>query len=105
MLPYSFLSYDACYASCASKAKQKKKTEAERPKLCYHAKLHGKLPFCDGKAQGLEPRMAQAEALLSKAGESTPKILHTKLRLFVSRRKPSKAKEQLRRQDPHEVIA
>ena len=30
---------------CMLACKQRKNTEAERPKLCYHAKLHGKLPF------------------------------------------------------------
>ena len=40
--------------------KQKKNPKAERPKLCYHAKLHGKLPLFLWAKLRLEPRMAQA---------------------------------------------
>ena len=48
-----------------AKQKQKKNPKAKRPKLCYHAKLHGKFPFMLDKLKVLS-QMAQAEALLSK---------------------------------------
>ena len=56
-----------------SNAKQKKTQKLQRPKLCYHAKLHGKLPFEDDKL-GLEPKAssAMAQACTRQAGESFP---------------------------------
>ena len=53
----------------ASKAKQKKTQKLQRPKLCYHAKLHGKLPFGTEKLR-LEPRRVTSHAKVT--GEKLP---------------------------------
>ena len=55
------------------KAKQKKTQKLPRPKLCYHAKLHGKLPFMVDKL-GLEPKAKDARLKLIhvKWGKASP---------------------------------
>ena len=40
----------------------KKNPEEKRPKLCYHAKFHGKLPFYLGQTQDLSQEMAQGSS-------------------------------------------
>ena len=42
---------------------QKKNPKAKRPKLCYHAKLHGKLPFSEGQAQAWAMQRMQSSSL------------------------------------------
>ena len=74
-LSFCFWMLDAC---CESKEMPPK---LQKPKLCYHAKLAGKLPFRHGKLRSLSPsngpklvkvKLSRKLLLLSKSGERSP---------------------------------